>query len=153
MRYCWPWEWPSRSIITLKSVAFVGIFAILNSLAEDWEIIQILWHKWVFGLFGLESGLEGKLWPWIFWTLWEHPDFELCENIRILDVLTKLGFWPFWPWKWPWRSIMTLNLISLAFVPYVSLFSVICIVVLATFDNFVRRLRRNSRLLYLRSRR
>ena len=22
---------------------------------------------------------------------------ELSENIRILDVLTKLGFWPFWP--------------------------------------------------------
>ena len=54
----------------------------------------------------------------------EHPDFELHENIQILDVLTKLGFWPCWPWKWPWGSIMTLNLKYVAFVPYVSLFSV-----------------------------
>ena len=35
---------------------------------------------------------------------------------------------------------MTLNLKSVAFVPYVGQFSVICLVVLATFDNFVRRL-------------
>ena len=35
---------------------------------------------------------------------------------------------------------MTLNLKSLAFVPYVSLFSGICIDVLATFDHFERRL-------------
>ena len=39
---------------------------------------------------------------------------------------------------------MTWNLISLAFVPYVSLFSVICIVVLATFDHFVRLIRRKE---------
>ena len=36
---------------------------------------------------------------------------------------------------------MTLYLISLAFVPYVSLFSVICMVVLACFGTFVRRRR------------
>ena len=35
---------------------------------------------------------------------------------------------------------MTLNLKSVAFVPYVGQFSVICMVVLATFDHFVRRL-------------
>ena len=35
---------------------------------------------------------------------------------------------------------MTLNLKSVAFVPYVGQFSVICLVVLATFDHFVRRL-------------
>ena len=39
---------------------------------------------------------------------------------------------------------MTLNLISLAFVPYVSLFSVICMVVLATFDHFLRSLIRKK---------
>ena len=33
---------------------------------------------------------------------------------------------------------MTLNLKSVAFVPYVGQFSVICMVVLATFDHFVR---------------
>ena len=33
---------------------------------------------------------------------------------------------------------MILNLKFAAFVPHVSLFSVICIVVLATFDHFVR---------------
>ena len=63
---------------------------------------------------------------------------ELCENIQILDVLTKLYFWPFWPLKWPLRSMMTLNLKLVAFVPYVSLFSVICIVVLATFGTIQR---------------
>ena len=36
---------------------------------------------------------------------------------------------------------MTLNLKYLAFVPNVSLFSFICIVVLATFDHFVIRRR------------
>ena len=30
-----------------------------------------------------------------------HPDF-----------VTQMGFWPFWPWKWPWRSIMTLNFLN-----------------------------------------
>ena len=39
---------------------------------------------------------------------------------------------------------MTLNLKPLAFFPYVSLFSVICIVDLATFGNFLRRLRRKE---------
>ena len=39
---------------------------------------------------------------------------------------------------------MTLNLKLVAFVPYVSLFSVICIVVLATFDHFVRLIRRKE---------
>ena len=24
-------------------------------------------------------------------------NLELCENIQILDILTELGFWPFWP--------------------------------------------------------
>ena len=67
-----------------------------------------------------------------FRTSFEHLDFELSENIQILDVLMKLGFWPL---KWLWRSIMTL--ISVVIVPYVSLFSVICIVVLATPGNFV----------------
>ena len=40
---------------------------------------------------------------------------------------------------------MTLNLKSLAFVPYVGLFSGICIAVLATFDHFHRRLIFNKR--------
>ena len=85
-------------------------------------------------------------WPWRsimtlnFLNSWEHPDFELCENVRILDVLTKLGFWPFWPWTWPWRSMMTLILKFLALVLYVSLFSVICIVVMGSFLNLQRRL-------------
>ena len=39
---------------------------------------------------------------------------------------------------------MTLNLISLTFNPYVSLFSVICMVVLACFGTFVRRLIRRK---------
>ena len=56
-----------------------------------------------------------------------HPDF-----------VTNMGFWPFWPWKWPSRSLMTLNLKSLAFIPYVSLFSGICIAVWATLDHFQR---------------
>ena len=68
-------------------------------------------------------------------------NLELRENIWILDVLTKLCFWPVWPWKWPWRTILTLNLKSVALIPYVSLFSVICIVVLATYEHFVRRRR------------
>ena len=37
---------------------------------------------------------------------------------------------------------MTLNLKSVAFVPYVGQFSVICMVVLACFGTFVRRRRR-----------
>ena len=41
---------------------------------------------------------------------------------------------------------MTLNLKSVAFVPYVGQFSVICMVVLACFGTFVRR-RRRRRLI------
>ena len=44
------------------------------------------------------------------------PILELCENNQILDVLTEYGFWPLWPWTWPRRSIMTLNLKYVAFV-------------------------------------
>ena len=81
---------------------------------------------------------------------WSLLYFELCENIRFSDVLTKLGFWPFWPGKWPSRSIMTLNLNYVAFVPYVGQFSVICMVVLATFGTFLRLIfRRKEPHVYL----
>ena len=55
----------------------------------------------------------------IFWTKWEHPDFELSENIQILNFVRTSGFWMFsqswvfglfglesglegqlWPWIW-----------------------------------------------------
>ena len=46
---------------------------------------------------------------------------------------------------------MTLNLKSVAFVPYVSLLLVICTVVLATFGHFLRRLIRKKPHVDLRT--
>ena len=78
--------------------------------------------------------------------LWASNVIEIASDLtrwlrNYPDFVTQMGFLPFWPGKWPWRSIMTMNLKSVTFVPYVSLFSVSCITVLATFGNFHRRRR------------
>ena len=58
------------------------------------------------GAFGspeyMQMGFLGDLKHLIELELHENiPILELPENIPILDVLTKLGFWPFWPLQWP----------------------------------------------------
>ena len=108
-----------------------------NSMTEDWDSIK-------FDSMTEEVALKVN---------YDLEFFELCENIRNLNFVRTSGFWmfsrswvfwPFWPWKWPWRSIMTSNLKSLAFVHSVSLFSVVSVVALATLGTFQRRLIRKK---------
>ena len=47
-----------------------------------------------------------------FGTLFEQPSFG-CSN--------EVGLLAFWPWKWPWRSILTTDLNSISFVPCVDM--------------------------------
>ena len=106
-----------------------------NSMTEDWDSIKFNsmtedWDSIKFDSITEEVALKVN---------YDLEFFELCEYIRILDVLTKLDFWPFWSWKWYRRSIMTSNVKFLAFVHYVSLFSIVCVVALATFGTFQRR--------------
>ena len=56
-----------------------------------------------------------------FGTSWEQPNFGTSWEQPSFGCSHEVGFLAFWPWKWPWRSILTTDLESIAFVPYVNM--------------------------------
>ena len=64
----------------------------------------------------------GTLWEQPnFGTSWEQPNFGTSWEQPSFGCSHEVGFLAFWPWKWPWRSILTTDLNYMAFVTYVSM--------------------------------
>ena len=102
-------------------------------------IIWLFSGSWIFGLFakkmvlqvnfGLEFGvccLCSIFQPfhscsYSFIHHFSHMETR-WQKMEIPSAFYKAnGFLAFWPWEWPWRSILTTNLKYMAFVSYVSM--------------------------------